>query len=513
MLPGYNVADDNTDVSDNSPNGHGTAVAGILGAIGNNTTGVAGLGWNIKLLPIKFWNLGTGTGGTDADMVDAIRYAQQHGAKIVNCSFNNTFGLPQTILEMNADAAPGIDMLFVVSAGNAPTYSTPGTNLDTLATGDEAANSYPCREAVPTMICVAAVDRFGNRSAFSHYGLNEVHLGAPGQEIWSTKVGNTYGLQGPNGGGYPNGTGTSFAAPHVSGTLALMKSLNSTYDYKKLKEYLLLAAQPTPTGQLDDRTQTGAMVNANFALTAFGDSFDDATTDSRFFTNDTTGTRWGIPNGGLCDLFAKMVPQVPGVIGTTTDRTAELKFSGIAGAGGSTFSIASYKMAYPPGSQAQTVVLRVMTPDRSEFVGKQGRVGVGIVGETSQQTLTCSTIPQPPQQYTQVGIGGSMIAGIDLDTRKPFIYFDPPYFEYTYPDPPIILTNRKKLSISLTYAVGAATLRISDTATGEQLALWQNIQFPPGWAYVGTDKPAIVYYGTTSGTSGSLYGRAFLSVR
>ncbi len=508
LLPGWNVADDNSDVSDTAGNSHGTAITGIISAVGNNSKGVAGVTWNTKILPIVWLTFNPDrtlrSGGTDADQADAVAYARSQGVKIVSVSSNfpDDFPMPATRSQIQQSS----DTLFVYSAGNAALYTSAGANIV-----DETSNGtiYPCVYAEPNVVCVAAVKRDGNKPLFSNYGIKTVHLGAPGEEIFSTERGSTYGMPGPNSGGYPDGAGTSFAAPHVTGVVALMKALNPSYDWKKLKENVLLAAQPSPTGDLDGKTHTGRMVNADIAALAFGDSFDDGfegisgTDPSFFFSNSTTGTRWGVAQSGsaLCD------PQVKTMTGTL-DHTLEAKFSERAGEPGSNWTLASYKIAYPPGNDVQSLLIRINTADGSEFTGKSGRIGVGIIGESNQSSQACSS---NGKTYDEISFAASMIGGIDVDTGEPFIYFDPPYTEFTYPA--ISLTGLTKLSINLFEGPGYASLYISDAITGEIIFQEEGIPYPGDWNWTGTDKPAIAYYGLSSGTSGTLHVRSFLSAR
>lgn len=102
-----------------------------------------------------------------------------------------------------------------------------------------------------------------------------------------------------------------------------------------------------------------------------------------------------------------------------------------------------------------------------------------------------------------------MIAGIELHTGKPFIHFDPPYVEHSYPS--ISLVNRKKLSISVGMSYSFVRFRITDSTNGQQL-FSQDVPYPGNWNWTGIDKPAFIYYGNTS-QSGELYVRSFVSAR
>jgi subtilisin family serine protease len=161
---GWDFFSDDNDPRD--PNGHGTHVAGIIGAEGNNGTGVAGAAWDVSLMPLRACGAG---GSCDlASVVEAIGYASDMGADVVNMSFGGGFSQAQKDV---IDAAPGT--LFVASAGNA------GTNNDSTP-------QYPCSHTSPNLICVAASTEADGRWSGSNVGPTSVDLAAPGEGISST---------------------------------------------------------------------------------------------------------------------------------------------------------------------------------------------------------------------------------------------------------------------------------------------------------------------------------------
>lgn len=189
---GWNfVANNNNPMDDN---GHGTHVAGTIGAVGNNGIGVAGVAWNVKLMPLKF--LDSKGSGYVSDAVRAIDYARLNGAKIINASFGGGgfSSAMQTALQRFQQAGG----VFVAAAGNE------GANNATTA-------SYPANYALSNVISVAASTPSNSLASFSNYGSN-VDIAAPGQNILSTLPGGRYGTL----------SGTSMAAPHVAGALAFM---------------------------------------------------------------------------------------------------------------------------------------------------------------------------------------------------------------------------------------------------------------------------------------------------
>ena len=226
---------------DNNPtddNLHGTHVAGTIGATGNNGIGVVGVNWNVSLMALKFINA-SGT-GTTADAVRATLYAADHGAQFSN----NSWGGPDSdvALQDAIDYAAGKGMLFVAAAGND-------------GHSDEITPTYPAAWPSDSLVSVAATDNKDGLASFSNYGRAAVDLGAPGVGIVSTIPGGFY---------FPL-DGTSMAAPQVTGTAALAKSVFPDASPYALKALLLGAVDPDPA--LAGKTVTGGRLNAAKAVT------------------------------------------------------------------------------------------------------------------------------------------------------------------------------------------------------------------------------------------------------
>ena len=157
--------------NDNDPmdrNGHGTHVASIVGARGNNGAGISGVNWKVSLMPVR---AGDASGNlTNADVVDAFAYACSNNARVINGSFggpNGSQAVRDAIL-----ACP--EALFVFAAGN-------GGN-DGVGDDNDGAPAYPCSFTADNILCVAATGRDGQLTAFSNYGATAVDLAAPGDE-------------------------------------------------------------------------------------------------------------------------------------------------------------------------------------------------------------------------------------------------------------------------------------------------------------------------------------------
>ena len=167
---GWDFTDDGNDPSDGF--GHGTHVAGTIGAQGGNGIGVAGVNWDTSIMPVKVL---TDQGwGTQADVAAGFVYAAANGAKVVNASLGG--GGDSQVMTDAVRGAP--DTLFVVSAGNSHSDNDTGSMA-------------PCTIPSDNLICVAATDKHDALAGFSSYGAQSVDLAAPGVDIVSTAVGDT----------------------------------------------------------------------------------------------------------------------------------------------------------------------------------------------------------------------------------------------------------------------------------------------------------------------------------
>jgi subtilisin family serine protease len=226
VIPGHDWVADPDDGDASDANGHGTHVAGTIGARGNNGVGVAGANWNVSLMPLRVLN--AGGSGTNANISAAFAYACAAGAKVVNASL----GGPSYSATMRAAiSGPGCkDTLFVFAAGN-------GGN-DGIGDNDDSVPTYPCSyggppDSLANVICVAATDQNDRLATFSNFGANSVDLAAPGVGIPSS-----YGLftaQAPNesfeASGLAGWTGTwaQTTLSHNSGTHSASDSPGANY--------------------------------------------------------------------------------------------------------------------------------------------------------------------------------------------------------------------------------------------------------------------------------------------
>jgi thermitase len=251
---GWNFHANSGAVYDVGGDDHGTHVAGTIGASGANSIGIAGVNWNVTMIPAKF--LGP-DGGTTADAIEAVDYfvdlKQRHGLNIV--ALNNSWGgggYSQGLhAAINRAAKAGI--LFIAAAGNGDAYAV-GINNDAY---ENYPSNYDTTRATYTepavafngVIAVAAIDSSGNLGGFSNFGATSVHLGAPGVGIWSTIP----------GGGYAAYNGTSMATPHVTGAAALYASTHPAASAAQVRHAIL--GSVTPTESLVGTTTTGGRLN------------------------------------------------------------------------------------------------------------------------------------------------------------------------------------------------------------------------------------------------------------
>ena len=232
---GYDFVNRDGDPMDDQ--GHGTHVAGTIGAVGNNNRGVVGVNQNVSLMHLKF--LDSQGNGSTINAIRSVDYATRMGADVINASFGGG-GYSQAMFGA-LSRANNAGVLFVAAAGNE------GNNNDFRP-------SFPANYDLPNVISVAATDHRDRLAGFSNFGRNSVDIGAPGVNILSTLPGNRY----------DSFSGTSMAAPHVAGAAALLLAENSNQTPNQVKNLLMRTADPVTS--LQGRTVTGGRLNVNRAL-------------------------------------------------------------------------------------------------------------------------------------------------------------------------------------------------------------------------------------------------------
>jgi len=245
---GWDFAGNNSSVFDGVADDHGTHVAGTIGAVGNNSKGVVGVCWNVKMIGAKF--LGS-TGGTTANAIKSVDYftnlktRQSNPVNIV--ATNNSWGgggFSQSLKDA-IDRADAAGILFVAAAGNS-------------ATNNDATDSYPSGYTSSNIIAVASITSTGGLSSFSQYGATTVDIGAPGSAILScVPVTSRKTVIS----GYASYNGTSMATPHVTGAVALYKSINPSATASQIRTAIMNAA--TGTSSLTGKCVTGGRLNVS----------------------------------------------------------------------------------------------------------------------------------------------------------------------------------------------------------------------------------------------------------
>ncbi len=220
---GYDFLNEDGDPFDD--HGHGTHVAGIIGAGGNNSQGVTGVAWRVRLMPVKF--LGHDGTGSIANAVRAVNYVtlmrSSYGVNVraINASWGTE--ARSSALEAAIKAAGEAGIIFVAAAGNS-------------ARNNDWHPHYPSNYQLDNVISVAASDARDQLASFSNYGASTVHVAAPGVNILSTYPGERYAWM----------SGTSMAAPFVSGTIALAAAAAPSAGVGEIRRALLEGVDRLP---------------------------------------------------------------------------------------------------------------------------------------------------------------------------------------------------------------------------------------------------------------------------
>jgi RHS repeat-associated protein len=234
-LHGWDFVADSAEIKDEQ--GHGTAVAGIIAAEGNNSLGVTGVMWRASLMSLRVLD-NTGTGDTAA-AVEAIDYAVAHGAQVINLSWGTSgesVALKDAITRANRR-----NVVVVCSAGNG------SRDLD-------ASPYYPASFALPNLISVAASDNTDQLASWSNWGARNVSVAAPGTNILTTQM----------GGGYWNVSGTSAAAPLVAGIAGLLKTWRPLANTRLITRAIADGARQVAS--LSGKVSSGGVASAAGAL-------------------------------------------------------------------------------------------------------------------------------------------------------------------------------------------------------------------------------------------------------
>jgi outer membrane protein assembly factor BamB/subtilisin family serine protease/beta-glucanase (GH16 family) len=339
----------------NDDGGHGSHVAGIIGAVGNNGVGISGVAWNVRIMPLKFLR-GTG-GGLISDAIECIDYAIAKGAHVINASYGAED--PKTFSQAELEAirrARDASIVFVAAAGN------DGLNMD-------VSRAYPASYPLENIIAVGNSTELDDPAPSSNFGSGAVELFAPGSDILSLGI--------ASNSDYVSLTGTSMAAPHVSGAIALLKAQFPVDSYRGLINRALRGVQVKPA--FATRAQTRGRLDLNLALT---------TTTNRPFNDDfagraiITGSNFAIRTSNALSTAEPGEPTHAGIAGNrslwwswTPSASANVTFD-------TTGSTIDTLLAVYTGSSLASLV-QVQANDN--FSGTSSRLQLNVVAGTTYQ--------------------------------------------------------------------------------------------------------------------------------
>ncbi|MDR3607026.1 MAG: S8 family peptidase [Oligoflexia bacterium] len=242
---GWNFVVDHANPIDD--HGHGTHIAGIIGAVADPQNGVSGVAHHVSIMPVKYYSDANPGSVNLRNTVAAINYAVEHGARIINYSGGGPEFSEDEYLAIKKAEARGV--LFVAAAGN--------EHQDT----DLSENYYyPAAYRLSNIISVAATDIRNTILPSSNWGHKRVDIAAPGENIYSTLPGGRYGYM----------TGTSQATAFVTGVAALLLSQDPTLTPQEIRE--IITASADSIDSLRDKVASGGKVNAYQALLLLADS-------------------------------------------------------------------------------------------------------------------------------------------------------------------------------------------------------------------------------------------------
>lgn len=375
-IRGWDFANNDADPMDDDVDGHGTHVAGIIGAVGNNAAGVSGVNWRVKLMPLKV--LRADGFGDLASIVAAIDYAIAKGVAIINASYAFDCGAAPSLTEREAfDRARAAGILVTLAAGND-------------ACDNDQTPTYPASYALNNLLSVGASDQFDQRAIFtrggaSNYGAQSVHLFAPGKNVYSTirvSLG-SYGFE----------HGTSMAAPHVAGAAALLKSWRPGLSLFQIREILLKSVDTRAA--LSGLAVTGGRLNMaaamDYDLTAStpiqpshlaAAKINDSRIDISWLDDSTIETGWrleyrGDPNAA----FATRATLGSGTLSyqDAAALAAEGTYNG--------YRVVAYN---GNGNSTATTEVKVVTlplaPDNLQASGEGGKITVTWTDRSARET-------------------------------------------------------------------------------------------------------------------------------
>ena len=357
---GYDFA--NNDANPMDDNGHGTHVAGTIGAVGNNGIGTTGVNWNTRIMALKF--LAADGSGSTSSAISALNYAVRMGAHISNNSWGG--GGSSSLLSQAISNARNAGHIFVAAAGNS------GLNNDTTP-------NYPSNYTFDNVVAVAATDSRDVLASFSNYGATTVDIAAPGVGILSTLPNNTYGTF----------SGTSMATPHVSGALSLIWDQNPTLTYQQVIAKLYSSVDKI--AGLSGKVATGGRLNIGNALN--GNITNPPPSDvngAKILSSEALGLNSGAITGFKVKFNESIQVSTftAADIKVTSPSGSILAVSGLTAVAGTNNTEFTFNIA--TSSAVGTYIIKV-GPDVLDLAGnKMNQDGDTINGELTQDIYSAS---------------------------------------------------------------------------------------------------------------------------
>ena len=395
LVPGWNVVSNNADTSDIY--GHGTMVAGTVAALSNNALGVTSIAWNAKLMPVRITNDSSTGSAYLSDMAKGITWAADHGARVVNISYDGS-------------GSPTID--------SAAQYLRSKGGLVVVAAGNSSAN--PGYAADPYVIAASATDSADAKAGWSNYG-NYVDFAAPGVGIWTTT----------RGGGYGAVSGTSFASPTTAAVVALTMAANPKLGPAEVEAVLQATVNDLGTAGWDPNFGYGRVNAANAVTKAATSTPGDTQAPAVAVSSPTAGStvQGLVPvNVTATDNYGVMKVElyVNGAL-KATDTTAPYQFSwdttGLAN-GSANVSAKAYDAASNQG--LSTSVMVQVANGLNDTVPPQTRINSPTAGAAVSGTVALSASATDNVQVTLVSLyvdgrlvcSGATSAACSWSTRK-----------------------------------------------------------------------------------------------
>ncbi len=432
---GYDFSSNDANPMDET--GHGTHVAGIVGAAGNNGVGVSGVNGRATIMALRFMDA-DGNGYT-SDAVRAIDYAIRNGAKILNNSWGGM--TPDPTLAAAIERARSAGVIVMIAAGNET------ANNDSTA-------SYPAAYARQSdnVVAVASTDSNDRLSYFSNYGSQTVKIAAPGESILSTAL----------GGGYTTKTGTSMATPIISGALALLWDLHPTWTYSQILGKLATSVD-TASG-LSGKVTTGGRINLAKLL-------------------DAAAPVTPTPPASVGLVGPKITSAVFGGATATSFHSVRVTFDKKISA--STFTPSDVVLTGPNGRLAVTGVTAVAGSNNSVF-------DIVFATQTAAGTYTAAIGPdiwdvqakrmdlngngignEAADRYTATAILGAAIVPPTSNSRKTYAS--------TATAVPVLDSRTTRLEIRVTDAFAVSDIRVNlDLVHGRMTDLHIRLRSPDG---------------------------------